>query len=137
MGAKDTVAPALHTPTLHSGNPEIHRDDDSGHQSDIDVGGIHQHQGQHGTGEERENIDEEILYSVAEAHDSPVNSRLQLAGFVAFLAEIRHAELQNAVHHTQREVAAHMDANLFSEETLSEGNQGRQYLFAKQHTAYH
>ena len=135
MGAEHTVAPALHAASLHGGNPKIDGNDGGGHEAHVDVGGIHQHQRQHGAGEKRQDVDKEVLHRVAEAHDAAVDARLQLAGLIAVLTEESHAERQYAVDHPQREVAAHIDAYLLAEDALSEGDERRQHLLAEQDDA--
>ena len=132
MAAEDAAPPAFHPIGLDIGDPEVDGDDAERHESDVDVGHEHQHEGEDGTGEERQDFDEEVVDGVAEAHDATVDTRLQFARLVALGGEERHPERQHAFHHAHRQVAAHEDAHTLAVVALEEGHQGGDDFFAQE-----
>ena len=135
MTAEDAASPALHSCRLDIGHPEIDGHDAQGHEAHVEVGGEHQHEGEDGAGEERQNLDEEIVHRVAQAHDASVDTRLQLSRLVALTAEEGHAERQDAVYYFQRQVAAHQDAHPLAVVALEERHHRSHQLLAQQDDA--
>ena len=89
------AAPALETFCLPVGDPEIDRHDPKGHETHIDVGGEHQDQRKQGAGEERQQVDEEVLHRPAETADALVDTRLKLARRIVVGVEEGHPEGQH------------------------------------------
>ena len=132
MSTEYAAPSALHALGLNVGDPEIDGHDAECHQSDIDVGSKHQYQGQHGTCEERQDFDEEIVHRVRQAHDAPVYTRLQFASLVALGGEESHAERKHPFDHPQREVAADQDAHALAKVALEERDTRGHDLLAQQ-----
>ena len=82
MSAKNTPSSPLHPFRLNIGDPEVDRHDAKCHETHIDIRHEHQHQCQDGAGEKRKNLDKEIVDRVAEAHDAPVDTRLQFSRLI-------------------------------------------------------
>ena len=135
MTAEDAATSALHAPGLYIGDIEIDGNNTESHQTDVDIGCEHQHQRQEGTGEERQNFDEEVVDGVRQAHDAAVDTRLQLARLVAIGREEGHSERQHTLDDTQRKVAADEDAHTLAIVTLTEGDEGTHHLLAQQDDA--
>ena len=131
MCAEDATTPTFHAGTLTSGYEEIYRDDGECDEADVDVGYEHEDQSHDGAGEEREDVDEEVLDGVAKAHDAAVDTSLEFAWFVAFGGEESHAELEDAVDHAEREVATYVDADFFAKDALAEGEESGEEFFAE------
>ena len=132
MGAEDTTAPPFHAGALTGGDEEIDRDDGEGHEADIEVGGEHEGESHDRAGEERQDVDEEVLDGVAEAHDAAVDASLEFAGLVAVGGEEGHTEAEDAVNDTEGEVVADIDADFLAEDALAEGDDGSEEFLAKQ-----
>ena len=56
------AAPAFQPSRLADGNPKVNRHDGQSHQPDIDIGREHQNQSQKCAREQRQQVDEEVLY---------------------------------------------------------------------------
>ena len=78
MAGEDAATTAFHTFRLNIRHPEVKRYDTQGYQSNIDISDEHEYKGQHGTGEEGQYFDEEVVDRIAETHDSTVYARLKL-----------------------------------------------------------
>ena len=102
VGTKHAPTPPLHPHPLSGSDKEINRDNRQRYQPHIHIGGKHQHQRHHGTGEQGQDVDKEVLHRITQAHHAAVDTCLQLARLVALIAEKRHAKLQYTVHHPQR-----------------------------------
>lgn len=79
----DTSPACSHTLGLEIGDIEIDRDDTQGHQTYIDVGHEHQYEGDDGTCDERQYINEKDIDRATETCHAFVDTRLQLAGLIA------------------------------------------------------
>ncbi len=60
--AAHLAPPALEPPRLPVGDPEVNRHDAEGDQTNIDIGCEHQYEGEQGAGEQRQQVDEEVLH---------------------------------------------------------------------------
>ena len=120
MTSEDAAAPTFHATGLHVGDIEVDGDDAEGHQSDIDIGQKHQHQREERTREERQDFDEEVVHRVAQAHDTPIDARLELTCLVALCRKESQTEGEHPLDDVQREVATHEDAHPFAIVALEE-----------------
>ena len=130
MAAEDTAASTLHRRRLDICYPEIDGDDEQCYEADEDVGGKHQYQRQDCTREEWQDFDEEVVDGVRQAHNTPVDARLQLASLVTLGREEGHSEGQHSFDYPQRQVAAYQDAHAFAVVALEEGHHCADYLLA-------
>ena len=133
MTAEDVTPSALHAARLDVGYPEIHGDNEQRDETHIDVRHEHQYQGENGTRKQRQYFDEEIVHRVRQRHDTPVDTRLELARLVTLAGKECQAERQDAVDHLQRQVAADEDAQLFAVVALEERNHQGHKLLAQQY----
>ena len=132
MASEDAAAPALHAAGLYIGDVEIDGDDAECHQSDIDVGQEHQHQGEERTREQRQYLDEEIVHRIAQAHDAAIDARLELTRLVAFCREESQAEGEHTLDNPQREVATDEDTHPLTVVSLEERDYGAHHLLAQE-----
>ena len=100
MPTKNTPSASFHSFGLYVSDIEVNRHDTYGYQPHIDIGHEHQHQRQDSTGEQRQNLYEEIVDCVAQAHDSPVYARLQFSGLISLCREKCHSEGEHSFDHT-------------------------------------
>ena len=131
MTSEDAPSSAFHSRGLDVGNPEVERHDTQGNKPHIDICCKHQSKGKNGAREEGQNLDEEVVYRVAHAHDASVDSRLQFARLVAFAIEECHAEREDAIHHLQRHVARDQNAHSLTIVSLAESNDGADDFLAQ------
>ncbi len=124
--------PSLQALGLPVGNPEIHRDDPQGHQPHIDIGREHEDEGQQGAGEQRQQVDEEILHRARKAAHALVDTGLDLSGSVFRRVEERHLESEHLLDDRLRQVPRNKDAHPLSEVILRKGDERRQDFLAKQ-----
>ena len=131
MTSENTSSSAFHSRGLNVGHPEVERHDAKSHETHINVGDKHEAEGENSAREEGQNLDEEVVYCVAHAHDASVDSRLQFARLVAFAIEERHSEREDAVHHLQRHVARDQNAHPLAIVSLAESNDGADDFLAQ------
>ena len=124
-----------HALSLNIGNIEVYGHDEQSHQTHIDIGREHQDQRKQGAGEERQQVDEEVLHRPAEAADALVDTRLELARRILVGIEIGHPEGQHLLDDTLRKVARHEDTHPLAEIVLGKGDQRREDFLAEEHDA--
>ena len=129
------AAPPLEPTRLAVGDPEIDGHDAEGHESHIDIGGEHQDQGEQGAGEQRQQVDEEVLHGARQRADALVDTGLEFAGGVVAGVEKGDPEGEHLLDNALSQVAADVDAHPLAEVVLCKGDQGGEHLFAQQHNA--
>ena len=129
------AAPALELARLAHRDPEVDGHDQQGGEAHVDVGGEHQDEREHGTREERQQVDEEVLHRAREAAHALVDTRLELPGGVVGPGEEGHPEGQDLVDHGLREVLGHEDAHPLAEVVLEIVDHRGEDLLAQQDDA--
>jgi len=128
-------APSLQSSGLSDGYPNVNGYDEKGGEADIEVGGKHQNQCEDGTHEQRQKVDEEVLYGGREAAYPLVDSCLQFARFVVLSSEEGHAVGEHVVDDGLRKVLGYVDTHLFAKIVLGISDDGRQYFLSEQDDA--
>src|SRR5690554_3245587 len=135
------VPPQLSPPPFESvrlplAHVEIDGNDHECHQPHVHVGVKHHHQRDDGGGEQRQDIEEKVLYQADQALHAPVDPRLQVTRLVARLGEERHLVGEDPVDRLLRQVAADLNTDFFAKIFLSELDTDIQQLVGNHNGRY-